>query len=413
MKTKYFWLWFPILVLLILFLRRPDSILHAQFWAEDGRVWFANAYNLGGFKSLFLPQDGYFQTLSRLTALISLVFPITKAPLVFNFIALLVQALPALLIVSPRFKKFIPNFKIRFLLAIVYLLLPNTAEIHANITNAQWFLSISAFMVLIADVADTKSWKIFDVAILLLAGLSGPFSIFLFPVAFFYWYFKRTKQSLRNLILTTVSAALQIFGIFFLNHGGRLHILPQLTVRLVFAVIGRQVVWGSLIGANGYTWILNNISWYFLFFAVTTFLALVLAVYAFIKAPLEVKLFLLFGAFVFAASLVSPTGDFSKYSPLKLLSRSSDGARYWLVPMCAFLAAMFWNVIKANSRIIKICSTVLLITIIFGFIVDFEHPKFVDYNFSGQISMFQKLAKGQKMTFEINPPGWSMELAKR
>ena len=27
--------------------RRPDAVFHAQFFAEDGRIWFADAYNLG------------------------------------------------------------------------------------------------------------------------------------------------------------------------------------------------------------------------------------------------------------------------------------------------------------------------------------------------------------------------------
>src|SRR5438874_1851777 len=31
----------------VIFLRRPDAILNAQFYAEDGKYWFAEAYNLG------------------------------------------------------------------------------------------------------------------------------------------------------------------------------------------------------------------------------------------------------------------------------------------------------------------------------------------------------------------------------
>src|SRR5664280_1995630 len=42
--------------------RQPDAILHAQFFAEDGHVWFADAYNRGWFTSLSRTQDGYFQT---------------------------------------------------------------------------------------------------------------------------------------------------------------------------------------------------------------------------------------------------------------------------------------------------------------------------------------------------------------
>jgi hypothetical protein len=96
---------------LILVLRRPDAILNPQFWAEDGKVWFANAYNLGPLRSLLLPQDGYFQTISRITAAISLLVPTKSAPLVFNLVALIIQLLPFGIIVSPRFAGVIPELE--------------------------------------------------------------------------------------------------------------------------------------------------------------------------------------------------------------------------------------------------------------------------------------------------------------
>ena len=32
---------------LMIFSRRPDAILHAQFFAEDGKAWYADAYQFG------------------------------------------------------------------------------------------------------------------------------------------------------------------------------------------------------------------------------------------------------------------------------------------------------------------------------------------------------------------------------
>ena len=31
----------------LIIVRRPDAILNVQFWAEDGVLWYASAYNLG------------------------------------------------------------------------------------------------------------------------------------------------------------------------------------------------------------------------------------------------------------------------------------------------------------------------------------------------------------------------------
>jgi hypothetical protein len=68
------------------------------------------------------------------------------------------------------------------LLASLYLLMPNTAELHANVTNSQWYLALAAFLIVISDAAPNRIWKAFDNVLLLLSGLSGPFSIFLTPI---------------------------------------------------------------------------------------------------------------------------------------------------------------------------------------------------------------------------------------
>jgi len=116
----------------LLLTRRPDAILNAQFWAEDGKDWYANAYNLGAVKSLFMAHDGYFQTISRITASIAQAFPLIWAPLIFNSVALIFEILPVNLILSSRFSEVIPNKSARLLLAFLYIALPNSVEVHAN-----------------------------------------------------------------------------------------------------------------------------------------------------------------------------------------------------------------------------------------------------------------------------------------
>lgn len=411
-KTKYFQILFAIFAFLVVYFRRTEIILDPQFWAEDGAAWFANAYNLGALKSLFLVQDGYFQTLSRIVAIIAMLFPIIKAPLVFNLSALIVQILPAIFFLSSRFEKLISNFNIRILLVLLYLFLPNTAEVSGNITNAQWFLALLAFMVLIAKSSDRKSWKIFDFLVLLLAGLSGPFSILLLPIAFFIWFYKRKKYYFQNFIIIFSTAAVQVFGIFYLDGGERIAAIPDLSVKLFFSIFARQVVWGSLIGVNGYIWILNNISWYFMFFAFSTFLALVLIVYALFKSSFELKLFIIFSLLIFISSLISPTG-LPKDHELEFLSRLTTGMRYWMIPMCSFLVTLVWGLSRKNHIIIKVISVMFLTTAIYGAVVDFHHLKFVDYQFRSEIEKFEDLPSGHQMFIPINPYGWEMELIKR
>jgi len=83
--------------------RRPDALTRPQFWAEDGAVWYAQAYNDGAWSALLHPWTGYVQTFSRLTAAVSLSVPLVDAPLVFAVAALVAQAVPPLFLLSSRF----------------------------------------------------------------------------------------------------------------------------------------------------------------------------------------------------------------------------------------------------------------------------------------------------------------------
>jgi hypothetical protein len=164
--------------------RRPDAIFHAQFWNEDGHVFFADAYNFGWWSALFRTYEGYHLVLPRLGAALALLVPLSVAPLVLNVIAILVQAILVSLLISSRSSAW-GSLRTRVLLAVIYLALPNCFEIDATITNSQWVLALIGFLVLAASLPRASGGRVFDACVLLLCGLSGPFCILLFPIALF------------------------------------------------------------------------------------------------------------------------------------------------------------------------------------------------------------------------------------
>ena len=159
--------------------RRLDGIFHAQFYAEDGHVWFANAYNMGWWRPLLHPQDGYFQTFPRLGADLALLVPLALAPLVMNLLAFAVQALPVNILLSSRSAVW-GGIGFRAALAAVCVGLPNAGEISMGITESQWMLALCAFLLLVASPPESRGAKVFDVAVLAMCGLTGPFCIFCF-----------------------------------------------------------------------------------------------------------------------------------------------------------------------------------------------------------------------------------------
>ena len=123
-----------LLVVAAIISRRPDAIFHAQFWAEDGAVWFATDYNFGILHALSLPQNGDFQTFPRLAAALAMLFPLRRAPLVMNLLAVFVQALPPIFLLTRRFA-YVGSQRVRLLMGILLIAVPTSYEVHANVTN--------------------------------------------------------------------------------------------------------------------------------------------------------------------------------------------------------------------------------------------------------------------------------------
>ena len=90
------------LVLIALFCRSPRLLTHAQFYAEDGTIWFAQAYNDGWLHSLTLPQAGYLNNMPRLAAGLALLVPLSGRRWLWSIAGLFAQALPVPILLSAR-----------------------------------------------------------------------------------------------------------------------------------------------------------------------------------------------------------------------------------------------------------------------------------------------------------------------
>lgn len=403
----------------IVVLRRPDAILNPQFWAEDGAVWYANAYNLGVFRSLFIPVAGYFQTISRLVAAFAQIFPFLWAPSIFNVVAIITQVLPVNLMVSSRFSVLMPDIRTRLFFSFLYLALPNSWEIHANLTNAQWHLALLAFMVIIAAPSGRSVWRCFDIGVVLLSGLSGPCSLMLTPIAVYRWWLCRDNWVLVLFLLTGTCALVQTTSLFLVGHASRSQMELGATPELFVIILSKQVFLGALIGQRGVEWIISQIvshpglhSMLSLIVAVIGLaVGLIVIIYTLLKAPAGVRLFIVFAALIFGAAVTSPkTSD--TISQWQAMSTPGNGGRYWFIPMLAFVSSLVWMLSGSSSRKSRIFVALVLATMAIGIKLDWRHPPYTDFNFREHSHRVQMAPKGTFITIPINPPGWSMTLIK-
>lgn len=414
---KFFRLFaFSFLVSIVVYARRPDIFKNPGLWAEDG-FWLMQAYNNGFVSSVLETKDGYLQSISRLTAWIASVFPLHMAPEIFLSVAVLGFLLPVALVFTKQFKQFVPSARLRVVFSFLYLLLPNTGGVYLNLTNSMWFFALAAVMILLLERPRSRLVEYLQQSIVVLSGMSGPFTFLLLPIAGAKWFFERGQWNMRNVALVLATSSIQATAMLFSAGDERL-IMAKGTWQSFFEIISWQVVWGSLVGKAG---VIEMQSWFIagIIQFVTILLLLFLAFYVYLRGKRELKLFLGFACLVFVSSLATSTASQESSSDAFAILASAFGVRYWLIPMIGFWALLLWTIFQQKSVYIKIIPFVFLLlsSILFWFPGVFEkrlqYSPLPNQMWNEQVAAFRSAEPGTVYRFSINPEGWNAKLIRR
>jgi hypothetical protein len=393
---------------LLTLLRSPSAVLQPELWAEDGVVWFHDAYTYGWFAPLKLTYAGYLQAFARLIADVGLLVPLDQVPRLFALTALVVQVLPAVLIVSKRYARVVGDYRVRVVLAALYLLVPNSFEANVNLTNAQWHLGLLAVMVVLA-APPGRIGKAFDVTVILLSGLTGPFVLSLIVVAAILYVVRRQMWTLILGVLMVVTGMIQVIELLT-SPRGHFGPLGASLPRLV-EILGGTLFGNTVLGVSMHT------SYVEAHTLLISSLILVVAVavmgLATWRGPLELKLFNLFSAMVLAGALVSPVAT-TRGSQWQALSTAA-GARYWFLPSLALLVDLVWLCGQAwqGRRMVGALSLVILgVICLLGVRTDFRYPDVLAPAWGPQVQAFERVPPGTAFTF-VTRPGWHMTLIKK
>ncbi len=115
--ARFLALAFGILVLMVL--RKPDSVLNPQFWAEDGLVYYSQAL-ADGPSSLFHAYRGAVWVLPRILAITATLLPVLWAPFLFNFLALGIDAACCALFSLPCYRHLLRSDWLRTVCCILF-----------------------------------------------------------------------------------------------------------------------------------------------------------------------------------------------------------------------------------------------------------------------------------------------------
>ena len=162
------------------------------------------------------------------------------------------QALSVTVFLSARFGDRFPTLWARSAFAFVYLALPNSWEVHANLMNGKWHLALLAFIVILARPVASLGWRIFDVSVIMLCSVSGPFGLFLVPVLAFGY--RGSLRSWRGLLIGLLTLGEGVQGISLLTQGGEGRSPVPLggSFEGFVRIVSEQVFLGAIVGEQGY-----------------------------------------------------------------------------------------------------------------------------------------------------------------
>ena len=186
---------------------------YPSFIAEDALVFFKQARDFG-FASLWHPYAGYLHTIQRITALVAYPLDVRFQPTAYVIASVILTWLAA----SFLYKALRSSHSVLAGLTAAGLLLlsPSRSEISYMLTNVQWIFAA----VLLVSFAELRvpllGSRWLTITILLLVGLTGPFSaLFIIPLAI-RWYWLRDHRVCWYIYAPVIIAAtVQVF--FFLD----------------------------------------------------------------------------------------------------------------------------------------------------------------------------------------------------
>ncbi len=385
-----------------IFSRLPGTLLHPQFFAEDGWVWYQQAYNLHWFRSLGITQAGYLQTLPRLVAGVTLLFPMQWAPLIMNLFGAVVQALPVTALLSRRCTPWGP-LPLRMLMSVIYVAIPNAPEVHIVLTNAIWHLAV--LQALLAFSVPPFGWRgrVSDFLLFAVGSVSTPLSMLLLPSVAAYYWIRRQGWTLVILGIMSLGVCIQIFSLAHSVRHAATAPLGATPISLLRIVAGR-VFFDSMMGSGDSYLSIRML-------ALVAAGGFIVLAWGWQSAPLPGRLYAAFAILALAASLRDPLlpGSRPRWEVLAAVA----GIRYWFLPSLMFLWMAAWAACGGRTRIVRCTGGAVLLLAMIGVIRKWTYPPWPDSHFQEDVDRFKTLKPGEHMTFSVyDPVDRKMELVK-
>ena len=409
--------WFLLLLAIsfaaLLISRKPEALLHAELWGDEGWSFYPQAYSAGA-ASLLVTAGGYLDSFQRLVALAVQPLPLTDVPTAFAVVALVVQLLPALFLVSPRMARLLPSPWVRLGLALLYLGLPNELEFYVNLSATPWNLTLLAFLVVVGAPARSLSARLFDGIVLVLSGLSGPSVLLLLPIAAWQMIERGSRSDRMRLILVCLTALVQVGVLLTAPHDAPSPAPLGAGPRMFARIVSLQVILGAELGIGNAARAMTLPLWQDNILPVgCTIAAFGLGLVALWRGSPLLRKFVLFCVLLLAAALASPQVSLTD-PQWPMMTHPPLGNRHFTFPVMAWIAIVATLAADRTLPVRLVGLPLLAVILLWAVPHDWPVPRMQPTDFLSRARAFEAAPAGTRMTFPIVPNGLSpMILVKK
>lgn len=192
----------------VLVVRAPWVPMMGRFWAEEATVYLSYAWTHSFLDSLTAGHLGYYNLVPTLAGILGAHVPLEWAPRITTEIALLVQLIPAALILFSSIPGLTTPLRKGMALALL-LIVPANPEVLLTTVNSNLVLCAATGLILISEHGGCTD-RICKWLVLGLSGLTGVASTFLAPLFWLEWWKERRRERLVQACILTGCAALQL-----------------------------------------------------------------------------------------------------------------------------------------------------------------------------------------------------------
>jgi len=361
---------------LLIFYRSPYIFLNGRFVAEEGSLWFSNAFENGPLSALLFIywESSYFNFWANISAVIASFFPLEIAPLVTVYMALIVKLYMFFYIFYSN-SNFLRNNFDKSIISLVLLLSPMmTSTIWLNTLVSQIYLSIIVILIFFQKENSNSLIDKYSNVVIFIAGTTSILACFFTPF-FLHKYLKnRTSYNFWRFTSSLVPFILQsiifIYSSFLsLADENRFFLSINKLVNFLYNVPIKSIIGTDLSKIIFYNFFNSNLIIAILFFLIFVFLLIYFVFNNFNQYKKDETLIYIIIFFILQSILAIYS---SKYDQVQ--------GRYAVIPSVLFVF-LFFRLFQINKYFLKIIFFLIVLTSLsLGFLeykINNKYPHFL------------------------------------